>query len=63
MDKIRYWIELSQHLQTRLNELEEDYKDLLDEAVELLEERFELKAKIKRLEEAKNRWKFINFIV
>ena len=54
MEDIRYWIELSQHLQTRLNELEEDYKDLLDEAVELLEERFELKAKIKRLEEAKN---------
>lgn len=51
MDKIRYWIELSQHLQTRLNELEEDYKDLLEEAVELLDERFELKAKIKRLEE------------
>ena len=55
MDKIRYWIELSQHLQTRLNELEEDYKDLLEEAVELLEERFELKAKIKRLEEANNK--------
>lgn len=55
MDNIRYWIELSQHLQTRLNELEEDYKDLLDEAVELLEERFELKAKIKKLEEARNK--------
>lgn len=51
MEDIRYWIELSRHLQTRLNELEEDYKDLLDEAVELLDERFELKAKIKRLEE------------
>ena len=51
MDNIRYWIELSQHLQTRLNELEEDYKDLLGEAVELLDERFELKAKIKKLEE------------
>lgn len=61
MEDIRYWIELSQHLQTRLNELEEDYKDLLEEAVELLDERFELKAKIKRLEEA-NRWRFINFI-
>ena len=62
MEDIRYWIELSQHLQTRLNELEEDYKDLLEEAVELLDERFELKAKIKRLEEA-NKWRFINFIV
>ena len=55
MDNIRYWIELSQHLQTRLNELEEDYKDLLEEAVELLDERFELKAKIKRLEEANSK--------
>lgn len=55
MGDIRYWIELSQHLQTRLNALEEDYKDLLDEATELLEERFELKAKIKKLEEAKNK--------
>ena len=54
MDNIRYWIELSQHLQTRLNELEEDYKDLLEEAVELLDERFELKAKIKRLEDEKD---------
>lgn len=53
MGDIRYWMELTQHLQMKLNELEEDYKDLLDEAVELLEERFELKAKIKRLEEAK----------
>lgn len=54
MEDIRYWIGLAQQLQIRLNELEEDYKDLLDEAVELLEERFELKAKIKKLEEAKN---------
>lgn len=54
MGDIRYWMELATHLQTRLNELEEDYKDLLEEAVELLDERFELKAKIKRLEEAKN---------
>jgi len=55
MGDIRYWIELSQHLQTRLNELEEDYKDLLEEAVELLDERFELKAKIKKLEEANSK--------
>lgn len=55
MEDIRYWIELSRHLQTRLNELEEDYKDLLDEAVELLDERFELKAKIKKLEEVRNK--------
>lgn len=55
MDNIRYWIELSQHLQTRLNELEEDYKDLLEEAVELLEERFALKAKIKKLEEVRSK--------
>lgn len=55
MDNIRYWMGLAQQLQIRLNELEEDYKDLLDEAVELLEERFELKAKIKKLEEAKNK--------
>ena len=55
MDNIRCWMGLAQQLQIRLNELEEDYKDLLDEAVELLEERFELKAKIKRLEEAKNK--------
>lgn len=54
MEDIRYWMGLAQHLQMKLNELEEDYKDLLDEAVELLEERFELKAKIKRLEEAKD---------
>lgn len=50
MEDIRYWMGLAQQLQMKLNELEEDYKDLLDEAVELLEERFELKAKIKRLE-------------
>lgn len=55
MGDIRYWIELAQQLQMKLNSLEEDYKDLLDEAVELLEERFELKAKIKKLEEAKNK--------
>lgn len=55
MDDIRYWMGLAQQLQIRLNELEEDYKDLLDEAVELLEERFELKAKIKKLEEANSK--------
>lgn len=54
MGDIRYWIDLSIRLQTRLNELEEDYKDLLEEAVELLDERFELKAKIKRLEDEKD---------
>lgn len=55
MEDIRYWMGLAQHLQMKLNELEEDYKDLLDEAVELLEERFELKAKIKKLEEANSK--------
>lgn len=55
MEDIRYWMGLAQQLQMKLNELEEDYKDLLDEAVELLEERFELKAKIKRLEEANSK--------
>lgn len=52
MEDIRYWIELSREIQIKLNRLEEDYLSLLDEAVELLEERFELKAKIKKLEEA-----------
>jgi len=61
MEDIRYWIELSREIQIKLNRLEEDYLSLLDEAVELLEERFELKAKIKKLEEA-NKWRFINFI-
>jgi cell division septum initiation protein DivIVA len=54
MEDIRYWIELARDIQIKLNKLEKDYTDLLDEATELLEERFELKAKIKRLEEAKD---------
>lgn len=54
MEDIRYWIELSREIQIKLNNLEKDYTDLLDEATELLEERFELKAKIKKLEEAAN---------
>lgn len=53
MEDIRYWIELARDIQIKLNNLEKDYTELLDEATELLEERFELKAKIKRLEEAK----------
>lgn len=55
MEDIRYWIELSREIQIKLNRLEEDYLSLLDEAVELLEERFELKAKIKKLEEANSK--------
>lgn len=55
MEDIRYWIELAREIQIKLNNLEKDYTDLLDEATELLEERFELKAKIKKLEEANSK--------